>query len=85
MKMNKERFLKTELGIGLRECVTAWNKWIDEGDRSAASWCGAQWEVYKTAIKQFYGIEYYFSRTEEYYGICTEDEQNWLYKEERSL
>lgn len=83
MQMNKEKFLKTELGIGLRECVTAWNKWIDEGGRSAASWCGAQWEVYKTAIKQFYGIEYHMTRTDEYFGVVTEDERDWLFKVER--
>ena len=77
MQMNKEKFLKTELGIGLRECVTAWNKWIDEGDRSAASWCGAQWEVYKT------GIEYHMTRTDEYFGVVTEDERDWLFKVER--
>ena len=83
MKMNKENFLKTELGSHMRECLTAWDKWIENGDRKAALWCQAQWEVYQIAIRQFYGIEYYFSRTDEYFGVCTEDEADWLFKVER--
>lgn len=85
MKMNKEKFLKSELGSSMVECVRAWDKLLEIGDRKAAQWCQAKWEVYQMAVRQFYGIEYYFSRTEEYYGICTEDEIDWLYKEERNL
>lgn len=69
MKMNKEKFLKTELGSSLQECITAWDKWLEVGDRKAAYWCQAQWEVYKMAVRQFYGIEYCFSRTDEYFGV----------------
>ena len=83
MKMNKEKFLKTELGSGLQECITAWDHWLEVGDRKAAYWCQAQWEVYKMAVRQFYGIEYCFSRTDEYFGVCTEDETDWLFKVER--
>ena len=45
--------------------------------------CFAQWEIYKMAIKQFFGIEYHFTRTDEYFGIVTEDETDWLIKIER--
>lgn len=83
MKLNKEKFLKTELGSSLKECIAAWDKWLEIKDEKAAYWCQAQWEVYKMAIRQFYGIEYYFSRTDEYFGICTEDESDWLFKMER--
>ncbi len=83
MKMNKGKFLETELGSSLMECVTAWDKWIEIGDRKAALWCQAQWEVYQMAVKQFYGIEYHFTRTDEYFGVVTEDETNWLFKVER--
>lgn len=48
-----------------------------------AIWYQAQWEVYHLALKQFYGVEYYFTRTDEYYGVCTEDESDWLIKVER--
>ena len=83
IKMNKEKLLRTELGGSLQECITAWDKGLQVGDRKAALWCQAQWEVYKMAVRQFYGIEYCFSRTDEYFGVCTEDETNWLFKVER--
>ena len=83
MKMNKEKFLKSELGSGIQECLTSWDKWLEVGDRKAALWCQAQWEVYKIAVRQFYGIEYFFSRTDECFGACTEDESDWLFKVDR--
>ena len=43
----------------------------------------AQLEVYKMAIKYFCGIEYHFTRTDEYFGLVTEDETDWLIKIER--
>lgn len=45
--------------------------------------CRDRWEVFKLAIKQFYGIEFFFTRTDTYYGVCTEDESVWLMKETR--
>lgn len=45
--------------------------------------CQDRWEVFKLAIKQFYGIEFFFTRTDEYFGICTEGEEIFLMKEER--
>lgn len=95
MKLNKEKFLKSELGSSLKECVVVWDKWLEEQYNNAycseeykrgmqsALWCQAQWEVYQMAVKQFYGIEYHFSRTDEYFGVCTEDESEWLFKIER--
>ena len=92
MKMNKEKFLKTELGGSLQECITSWDIALDicskrrykeddyKRERKVADWCQAQWEVYQLAIKQFYGIEYHFTRTDEYYGVVTEGETDWLFK-----
>ena len=92
MKINKEKFLKTELGGGLQECITSWDIALNNcskcrGDennykqeRKVANWCQAQWEVYRLAIKQFYGVEYHFTRTDEYYGVVTEEETDWLFK-----
>lgn len=92
MKMNKSNFLKTELGSELKACIISWdkalascriNKYYTEEykrERKAADWCQAQWEVYKMAIKQFFGIEYCFTRTDEYFGLVTEDETDWLFK-----
>lgn len=83
MKMNKEKFLKTEVGVSLQECIECWDDSLERGDTKGSSWCQAQWEVYKMAVMQFYGIEYYFTRTDEYFGVCTEDESDWLFRVER--
>lgn len=45
--------------------------------------CQDRWEVFKLAIRQFYGIEFNFTRTDEYFGICNDDETIWLMKENR--
>lgn len=95
LKLNKEKFLKTELGGELDSCIRAWDEALDnqivypygtvphEDAAKTAYWCQAQWEVYKIAIKQFYGIEYCFTHTDEYFGLVTEDETDWLIKVER--
>lgn len=87
MKLNKENFLKTELGGNLDECVKSWDFAIRGGNKTKplADWCQAQWEVYQIMFRQMYGIKYHFSRTEEYFGICTEDHKDWLIKVEREV
>ena len=89
MKLNKEKFLKTELGSNLYECITAWDCWLNLNysvSRSKSiAWCQAQWEVYQMALKQFYGVEYHFTRTDEYFGVCTGDETDGLFKVEREI
>lgn len=90
MKLNKEKFLKSEFGGELECVIRSWDIALQQ-DRNRTetlrdlAWCQAQWEVYKMALKHFYGIEYYFSRTDEYFGICTEDESDWLFKFDREL
>lgn len=96
MRLNKEKFLESELGMGLEACVIGWDYWLTglrkfsdptlpgyKNLEKEAEKCQAQWEVYKMVLRQLYGIEYCFSRTDEYYGVCTEDEQDWLFKVER--
>ena len=95
MKLSKERFLRTELGGGLKDCITSWDIALDacrkhayytdeyKRSRKVADRCQAQWGVYKMAIKQFYGVEYCFTRTDKYYGLVTENETDWLFKVER--
>lgn len=88
MKLNKEQFLKTEFGGELECMITAWDDALNRNreDKEALrtlAWCQAQWEVYRMAIKHFYGVEYHFTRTDEYYGLCTEDESDYLMKVDR--
>jgi len=66
---------KTEFGTGLQECIAAWDMYLTKlsglnyqpsGEyaemRKGATWCQAQWEVFQTVMRQFYNIEYHFSR-----------------------
>lgn len=46
--------------------------------------CIAQWEVSKSAIRYITGQSYVFTRTDEYYGIVNDaDENDWLYQSSR--
>lgn len=91
MKLNKEQFLKTEFGSELERTIIAWDEALEKHNRTGEdkdilrtlAWCQAQWEVYRMAMKQFYGVEYHFTRTDEYYGLCTEDERDFLFKKYR--
>lgn len=93
--LNKEKFLKTELGKKLIECAVGldltlagfWNYLLDPNERlkmqRQADIHSAQWEVYQVAMQQFYGLELHFTRTKKYFGVCNEDESFWLFKVER--
>lgn len=96
MILNKEKFLKTEFGAKLQSCIESWDMYLTRlaGRRYAptgeysemqagATYCQAQWEVYKLAMQQFYSIDYNFTRTDNYYGVCTEDE-DFLFKRYRT-
>lgn len=96
MKFNKKEFLSSELGVKLVECITTLDRSLAELSkyeykcgpeyarlRSGADKCLAQWEVYRAVLQHFYGIEYYFTREEDHFGVCTEDESNWLFNIER--
>lgn len=104
MKLNIEKFMKTEMGAELEETIRCWDKAIEERRKvtpglssrteedkgmgyhywnNTCKSCQDRWEVFKLAIHQFYGIEFFFTRTDEYFGICTEDETTWLMKEDR--
>ena len=75
MKMNKEQFLKTEFGGELESTITAWDDALsrnreDKEVLRTLAWCQAQWEVYRMAIKHFYGVEYHFTRTDDESEAC---------------
>lgn len=103
MKLNKGKFLKTEVGAELENCIRVWDNAIEERRKATPGWCSdsyeglgfqywektcehcqAQWEVYKMVLLQFFGVEYCFTRTDEYFGLVTADEENWLFKVERA-
>lgn len=96
MKLNKKEFLETELGQMLTECICGWEQMLDDMSRHAygtpdyeeavkeANLCNEKWNIFRVVLKQFYGKEYHFTRTDDYYGICTEDESDWLFKVDKS-
>lgn len=89
MLMNKQKFMKTEFGQELEGVIRAWDMALEQSREDSATlrdlaWCQAQWEVYRLAMKQFYGVEYHFTRTDEYFGVCTEDECDYLLKIDRT-
>lgn len=91
--MNKESFLKTEFGAELEANIRALNYYLNEIRRTSQfetpedykrlnndiQTLFSKWHVYQLAIKQFYGIEYNFNRTNNFYGVCTQDE-DYLFK-----
>nr|DAL54628.1 MAG TPA_asm: hypothetical protein [Caudoviricetes sp.] len=87
----KKQFLESKFGKELVSMITEWDQALEKNSRSGEdkdilrtlAWCQAQWEVYRMAIKHFYGVEYHFTRTDEYYGLCTEDESDWLLRVKR--
>lgn len=95
MKMNKKKFLNTEFGAELKGNIKALNYYLNEIKRISQfenledyqaldkdiQTLFSKWYVFQLAIKQFYEIEYHFTRTNEYYGICTNDEEDFLFKE----
>lgn len=67
MKLNKEKFLKSELGGKLQECVAVWDYWLAKINESYETRTDveryqAQWEVFQTVLRQFYNVEYHFTR-----------------------
>ena len=82
-KFNKKKFLQSELGGMWIETVRAWDFYLSEHDDKETYSLQAKHEGIQTAVKQFYGIEYHFTRTDDYYGLVTEDYEDWLYRVEK--
>ena len=97
MKFDKEKFLKTELGAEIKNCIDCWDQaLIDERTEqdylirkeysNQSTWCQAQWEAYKLALKHFTGKEYAFTRDDSHYGLINEyDDKDWLFKVRRKI
>ncbi len=99
MKMDKEKFLKTELGVAMLECVKSWDmalsiinryngckEFYDAYQRAkdVVKNCQVQWEVYQTAVRQCYNVDIYFTRVDKYFGIEMAKEcSEYLFKCER--
>ena len=97
MKLVKEKFVKTEFGGQMVEIVKAIDFYLEEKShtnqweepekykrlRKNIDRSFAQFEIFKLAVKQFYGVEYHLTRTDDYFGCCTEDGEDFLFRFER--
>ena len=93
--LKKREFLKSELGELLDDCIFGLDTMLTEKSRyqvgsteydnayEAVERLLAQWEVFRVAIKQFYGIEYNFARNDEYFGVVNNDETDFLIRYDR--
>jgi hypothetical protein len=96
MKLDKEWLLGSEFGQNICICVDFMDKalnrkskyqrysdeWYAEGRNAERNL--VRWDMASKALQLFYGIHYNFTRTDKYYGICNDDESDWLYKVERN-
>ena len=97
MKLVKARFERTEFGGQMVETVKALDFYLEEKSHTS-QWqepekykrlrkdidrLFAQFEIFKLAVKQFYGVEYHFTRTDDYFGCCTNDGEDFLFRFER--
>lgn len=51
----------------------------------ACAECQASWEVMKIVLREIYGVEFCFTRTEQYMGVCDETETVWLVQKFRKM
>lgn len=87
-KFNKKEFLNSDLGKGLKHCIKSWDEAsnrllahdISTDWSQLLSLCNAKWYVYQSVLEHFYGVEYYIQSTDEYFGVATEGEADWLFK-----
>ena len=75
------KFLETDLGKVMVVVIHDWEYAIQEEEEHLQDICCGKWSIIQIALKQLYGKEFYFSRTEDYYGVTTEDKKIWLIKE----
>ncbi len=95
LKMNEKKFFKTEFGAELDQCVKALDKTLElrakaehfseewKKEQKALDELFARLDVYKQGLRTFYGLNLCFTRTDEYFGLCTEDESYFLMKIDR--
>lgn len=77
-----KNFWQMEMGAEMISTARSWNMAIEKHDRDARHELQSRWEAFEISFRYMFGIEIFFTRTDEYFGICTEDE-HFFYREER--
>lgn len=91
MDFDKNAFLVSKLGVDLVNTLKNLERMCDKLSHSWVSEDLVQYEiarkmymerlsVHKMWIKELYGVDYIFTRTDSYFGLVTEDESDWLIK-----
>ncbi len=86
LKSEAERaeLLTSDFGIRLQQDVSSLDSVIGSDEELVKEYL-AKLSVYQNAILHFYGIRYVFTRTDEYFGLVTEDESDFLFIVMREL
>ncbi len=96
-QMSKEEFLHSRIGKELKDCIANLDeaktkakkcKAINDTTgfmiaRDCAGACWEQWKIFQMVTHELTSLYYQFVRTDEYYGLATEDESDWLFKVNR--
>lgn len=87
---NKAQILDTDFGSELEMTIDGLDFYHPEQGQSEENKDFdiylAKWKVFQIALKQFYGINYYFVRNKDYYGLCItgitlmDENAHWLIK-----
>lgn len=91
MQMNKE-FYESEFYHNLLKCVVTLDVALEKQRKclcgteeyklheAVVNMCLAELEVYEMALKYIFGVEFCLTRTDEYFGLVTEDETYFLFQ-----
>lgn len=74
MKIHSGINEKSEFMEQLKKLIYNWNLSLDDNLTELQGHYLAMWELAQAALKEITGIEFHFTRTDSFYGICTEDE-----------
>ena len=77
--------MRTHVGTQIRDTAYRLEQAIAEQNNQEEDVQLGKWEAYQSVLGQFSGLDFHFTRTAEYFGICTEDEKHFLLKVERKL
>lgn len=77
---DNEKLLKSDFMKQVESMIIKWDKALNESDMIRSHACLQSWELVQAALKFITSIEWHFTRTDRYYGICTEDEKFLLVK-----
>lgn len=78
--VDKEELLKSTFMKQVESLISKWDKALKENDMICSHACLQSWELIQAALKFITSTDWHFTRTERYYGICTEDEKFLLIK-----